>query len=89
MVVIVVGCSGGCPAGCRACMVPPGPALHAASTTTVTAGSAAIDRLQPRQARTGGRRVVAADTPRRDDQLITIPSLRSAPCSWRQAAPGR
>src|SRR5215472_10771287 len=69
---------GGCPPGWRACVAPPGPALHAASTTTATAttaGNAAIDRLQPRQVRTGGRLVVAAVAPRRDDQLIAIPSL--------------
>src|SRR6266704_6660616 len=101
MVVTVVGCAGGasggglgehgggCPADCRACAVPPGPALHAASTIAATAGSAAIDRLQPPQVRTGGRLVVAADAPRRDDQLIAIPSLRPAPCSWRQTRPGR
>src|ERR1019366_41644 len=76
---------GGCPPGCTACVVPPGPALHAASTTATTAGSAGTDRLQARQVRTGGRLVVAADVPRRDDQLIAIPSLRSALCSWRQA----
>src|SRR5215469_8037501 len=101
MVVTVVGDDGGasgggfgehgdgCPPGCRACAMPPGPALHAASTTTATAGSAAIDRLQARQARTRGRPVVAADAPRRDDQLIAIPSPRSASWSWRRARPGR
>ena len=38
----------------------------------------------PLQARTGSRLVVAADAPRRDDQLIAIPSPRSALRSWRQ-----
>src|ERR1700748_3820374 len=95
MVVTVVRCAGGasgggfgehgggCPAGCRACAVPTGPALHAASTTAATAltgGSAAIDRLQSRQVRPGGRLVVAAVAPRRDDQLIAIPSLGLLPC---------
>ena len=97
MVVIVVGCTGGasgggfgehgggCPAGCRACAMLPAPALQAAaSTTTTNAASAEMDPLQARQVRTGGRLVVAADAPRRDDQLIAIPSLRSALCSWRQ-----
>jgi hypothetical protein len=59
-------------------VVPPGPALQAASATTATAGSARTGRLQARQARTGGRPPVAADAPRRDDQLIAIPSLLSA-----------
>src|SRR5262249_30948579 len=34
-----------------------------------------MDRLQARQVRTGGRLVVTADAPRRDDQLMAIPSL--------------
>src|SRR6266566_1093859 len=77
---------GGCPADCRACAVLPAPPLQAAaSTTAATAGSAAIDHPQARQARTVGRLVVAADAPRRDDQLIAFPSLRSALRSWRQA----
>ena len=98
MVVIVVGCTGGasgggfgehgggCPAGCRACAMLPAPPLQAAASTTTTtnAASAEMDPLQARQVRTGGRLVVAADAPRRDDQLIAIPSLQSALCSWRQ-----
>jgi hypothetical protein len=59
-------------------VVPPGPALQAASAATATAGSARTGRLQARQARNGGRPPVAADAPRRDDQLIAIPSLLSA-----------
>jgi peroxiredoxin len=64
----------------------PAPALQAAASTTTTtnAASAEMDPLQARQVRTGGRLVVAADAPQRDDQLIAIPSLRSALCSWRQ-----
>src|SRR5437867_11596959 len=102
MVMTVVGCAGGasgggfgehgggCPAGGRAWAVLPAPPLQAAaSTTAATAGSAAIDHPQARQVRTVGRLVVAADAPRRDDQLIAIPSLRPAPCSWRQTRPGR
>src|SRR4029077_7757498 len=55
---------------------PPDPALQAAaSTMTTNAASAEMDRLQPRQVRTGGRLVVAAHAPGRDDQLIAIPSL--------------
>src|SRR5215472_12518806 len=88
MVVTVVGCAGGasgggfgehgggCPAGCRACAILPTPALQAvASRTTTNAASAEMDRLQARQVRTGGRLVVTADAPRRDDQLMAIPSL--------------
>src|SRR5215472_5114340 len=88
MVVTVVGCAGGasgggfgehgggCPAACRACAILPAPPLQAAaSTTTTKAASAEMDPLQARQVRTGGRLVVAAVAPRRDDQLIAIPSL--------------
>jgi hypothetical protein len=87
MVVTVVGCSGGasgggfgehgggCPPGWRAGAVLPAAALQAASTMAAKAGSAAMDRLQVRRVRTGGRLGGAADAPRRDDQLIAIPFL--------------
>jgi hypothetical protein len=57
--------------------MPPGPALQPASATTATAGSARTGRLQARQARNGGRPPAAADAPRRDNQLIAIPSVIS------------
>lgn len=66
---------GGCPLPCRACAVPPAPALQAASATATTASSAGLDLRRARRARPGDRLPATAPAPLSDDQLIAIPPV--------------